>query len=641
MKRTFIIFPFLRAGIIALFLLLVFTIKGVYAQQLQYNELPEFLKANSVWTFGDSAGLDFNSGSPVGIVTSHSPNSEGTATVADPVTGDLLFYFDAHNCYNAQHQLMSNGTGILGNSESKSQGSLIIPVIDSPGKYYLFNSYAVIDGDPNNPTAATGGFLFYSKIDMSLNGGLGDVVATEKNIILDTDTLHESMIAIPGDNCDIWLLVHKYRVPEFKAYHITSDGINTTPVVSVTGQQLQGEFAYLIGTMAASPNREHIFISSYFPNQSDPMFSTMLGVLLCKFNPPTGTVSDALHFENGLNSFSAAFSPDNSKFYLLSQKFQTPYTLNQYDISLFDSTAIANSKTIIHDFGASFNAAYFRLYRDTIYIATYSPQHNLSTINQPNLSGIACDLQLSSVALAQNTSRSQFLPNEVIHPMPPMPLGRNTDSLVCQLSGGINLYPEISSSAYEYEWDDNSTGTFRQITTPGTYWVHYNDGCRFGTDTFVITSSNIEVIITVDEFVLSTTLSYVTYQWYLNGSLLTGETNSTLHVQVNGDYTVIVTDTNDCTDTSDIYTVTNATDIESITTVAKQITIYPNPSDEIIHINAPIALEINLYDLAGRKLKQIKNAKIISIKDLSPGAYFIHLYNENGLRLKVAKIIKR
>lgn len=59
-------------------------------------------------------------------------------------------------------------------------------------------------------------------VDRSLDNGLGDIVAGNKNIILDgASLLSEAMLAVQGDNCDVWLMLHTWQTPTFKAYHIT------------------------------------------------------------------------------------------------------------------------------------------------------------------------------------------------------------------------------------------------------------------------------------------------------------------------------------------------------------------------------------------------------------------------------------
>src|SRR5690606_34884994 len=132
---------------------------------------------------GTHARLDFNSGTPVGTV-SELDSWEGCASVSDPATGQLLFYTDGLSCWNRNNQVMPNGMNLKGNaSNSTTDGVCIAPVIDSPGKYYLFSMTGGSGGtDPS-------GSLFYSVVDMSLEAGLGDIVGGQKNIVLDADTL--------------------------------------------------------------------------------------------------------------------------------------------------------------------------------------------------------------------------------------------------------------------------------------------------------------------------------------------------------------------------------------------------------------------------------------------------------------------
>ena len=48
-------------------------------------------KEANIWYFGDKAGLDFNSGSPVVLTDSEMTTNEGCATISDN-NGNLLFY---------------------------------------------------------------------------------------------------------------------------------------------------------------------------------------------------------------------------------------------------------------------------------------------------------------------------------------------------------------------------------------------------------------------------------------------------------------------------------------------------------------------------------------------------------------------
>ena len=67
------------------------------------------------WYFGQNAGLDFSSGSPVAVFNGQLKTSEGCATISDN-NGNLLFYTDGVTAYNNQHTAMPNGNGLMGNS---------------------------------------------------------------------------------------------------------------------------------------------------------------------------------------------------------------------------------------------------------------------------------------------------------------------------------------------------------------------------------------------------------------------------------------------------------------------------------------------------------------------------------------------
>ena len=90
----------------------------------------------NVWYFGQNAGLDFSSGSPVAITDGQLSTVEGCSSFADS-NGDLLFYSDGITVYNKNHQVMQNGNN-LGGNPSSSQSGLIVPKPEDPDTYYLF-----------------------------------------------------------------------------------------------------------------------------------------------------------------------------------------------------------------------------------------------------------------------------------------------------------------------------------------------------------------------------------------------------------------------------------------------------------------------------------------------------------------------
>lgn len=639
---------------IRILILFILVLCGTHLAQAQYyNQQNNFIKANSVWAFGNHAGIDFNPSTPVPIQTAIN-NLEGSVSVADPVTGALLFYSDGATCWNANHQPMPNGSGLIGNSGSATEGICAVPVIDSPGKYYLFslNGYSNVSVLPE-------GSLFYSVVDMSLNSGLGDIDSNRKNIALDTDSLlSEGMVAIPGDNCDIWLMVHAYKEPVFKAYHITTAGINPDPVISDAGGQLnmavpESFASYAMGGMTVSSDRQLIGLSSWVPLCMTGDIDSLTGFLLCRFDPATGTVGEAIEIGEKTSVYNAAFSPDNTLLYMVRfnypyffTQFAQKYELMQYNVSEFDATAIEASATMIDTMmEVDENGAYLRLYRDTIYMVLRGNLSSLSQIGviyQPNEPGIACDFQVDPFGpFLPETNAIYTFPKEVVYPLDNVPQYQVIlDTLICSgWSEGIALIPASGGEDYSYIWSDGSQGSSLNVTASGTYWVSYNDSCHYRTDTFVLAGVELTPVITVDLFTLGTTQPYSSYQWLLNGAVIAGATNSTYTVSQNGDYQVIVTGDHDCIDTSAVYPVTNV-GIGALDPLGEQISVYPNPIDNMIYIHAPFPVDLRITDATGRHIMEAKAATSASLGSLAKGMYFLYITGSDQRPLRMEKLVK-
>ncbi len=530
-------------------LLLILTgINARLSAQLYYNQRPDFINANMFWVFGDSTGIDFSSGRPIGVKTALTFAQEGSAVASDPETGELLFYSDGVTCWDRNHQVMLNGTGLLGSlKHSSTQGVVIVPFIHVKGMYYLFT----VDhqGGSNG--------LRYSIVNMSLNGGLGAI--EQKNILLHPGPLSEAMIAIPGDNCDIWLVAHAQLHPLFLSYRITSSGINRTPVLSTAGNPgmyipLSNPWwsiflvltSWMVGGMTVSPDRTSISICNthWEVCVMGPVVSGYQGQLLCKFDPVTGVVSNPVEVGNQLMAKQNAFSPDGTKLYTLNYDYQlSQFVLSQFDVTNHDSTAIAASRVDIPlpaSFQADEHLEYLRLYRDTIYLGEAGAAPWLSTINQPNQSGTACDFQHVSVPLTDTVLLT--LPTEVVYVLKDTSHNLLKDTLLCTSQGAAPSHA-ISAFAgfYGYEWDDGSTDQTRTINAPGTYWVFSKDSCHSRVDTFIIRHVDISFSLGADtvfcdrpSFDLEVDISDATYLWQ------DGSTNNKYTITGDGSFSVTV-----------------------------------------------------------------------------------------------------
>jgi len=165
-------------------------------------------KEANVWHFGIGNSLDFNSGSPVQTSGSQMYTNEGCASYCDE-NGNLLFYSngggrlpasgqDGGKIWNKNNQVMYDMQGTEGGGWSAAQSSVVVPSPGEPNVYYLFTMEELeFDGDGVVPSEPNGRGLRYFKIDMSLNGGLGDVVEADVQVY---DHSYEGICAIRHSN---------------------------------------------------------------------------------------------------------------------------------------------------------------------------------------------------------------------------------------------------------------------------------------------------------------------------------------------------------------------------------------------------------------------------------------------------------
>jgi hypothetical protein len=141
-------------------------------------------KEAAIWYFGEKAGLDFNSGSPVSITDGKIITSEGCASISDK-NGSVLFYTDGSLVFNKFHKVMPNGSGLLGHNSS-TQSAIIVPKPNNPYVYYIFTVDQPlpdnVDDNPLNDQDPPNNGLNYSEVDIRLDNGLGDIPENKKNI---------------------------------------------------------------------------------------------------------------------------------------------------------------------------------------------------------------------------------------------------------------------------------------------------------------------------------------------------------------------------------------------------------------------------------------------------------------------------
>ncbi|MBK8846992.1 MAG: hypothetical protein IPO27_10770 [Bacteroidetes bacterium] len=157
---------------------------------------------NSVWVFGDSAGIDFsNVNVPMPIGTSI--DGRGSCVSISDSIGNLALYAATFSnggystkIFNGNHQQIQGGDSIAGSAWYNEL--VLIPNPNNYSQYYIFS--VGVDGFING--------LYYTLIDISLNNGIGGVLS--RNVQLDTVNNGDRISAVKHGNGRDWWIISKY-----------------------------------------------------------------------------------------------------------------------------------------------------------------------------------------------------------------------------------------------------------------------------------------------------------------------------------------------------------------------------------------------------------------------------------------------
>ena len=106
-----------------------------------------------------------------------------------------------------------------------------------------------------------------------------------------------------------------------------------------------------------------------------------------------------------------------------------------------------------------------------------------------------------------------------------------------------------------------------------------------------------------------------------------------------GQFWCIVTDGNDCSETSDtVDTEKNTAIIEQ--NAPRSIKIYPNPTQSKVFIDADLDIDVRVTDAVGRFIVQLKNVKFIDLEPYADGTYLFTIANKEGQIIGQEKINK-
>ena len=416
-------------------------------------------KRNNVWMIGGelpnhNCGIDFNQGTPDTFTVYRDLGFFITNAGICDTTGQLLFYSNGDYIANRNHGRLLNTTffnpTITGDTTYGLNGVqtvLILPRPSHPDQYMVFH----VNGEyftANNQSEFQPLALWYSKVDMNLDGGMGGIVANEKTVTLIDDTLTWGRITAckHANGRDWWVIMHRYYSDLYYKLLLTPDTI-------LVSQQTIGRVIVrdVDGMACFSPNGS-LYCMLSVDNKLD----------LLDFDRCTGEFSVHEQIDVPLNyaTFGCAFSANGRFLYVNSNRniFQydtwaSPIANSLDTVALWDGRLSPLATTFFMEHLAPDNK---------IYITTFEGTDKLHVIEDPDSLGLSCHVVQSAITLPSYNALS--LPNAANYDLGPVS-GSVCDSLTngiaeSEISKSITLNP---NPAREYYWINYQLTTTDQL----------------------------------------------------------------------------------------------------------------------------------------------------------------------------------
>lgn len=315
-----------------------------------------FSQDNTNWYFGNKVGIKFNTIPPSIDPQSQINQWEGCASISDK-NGNLLFYSDGMTVWNKNHQIMQNGTGLLGHNSSLVSAY----IVQKPGSeniYYLF----AIDASERNMYGIT-----YSIVDMSNGSG----VITQKNTTLYRNAAPRIAASFHANGRDIWIVTTKQLSAQVHAFLLTDDGFDGTQIISNVGDDVELDQ----GFMKFNCSGDRMFIANTKQNE----------IFIVEFDQLYGSaeIKHRLFKNDGVRRwyYSLELSTNQQRLFATTMN---PTSVVWFDLSSDNETSINQSMEVLASKDLPFFWGGIEITPlNQIYIANYL-QKNLTVITNPN-----------------------------------------------------------------------------------------------------------------------------------------------------------------------------------------------------------------------------------------------------------------
>lgn len=410
------------------------------------------------WVLPNNAGFDWSTGIPVAVSGRSVIGAEPASAVSNAL-GQMRFYADGLRAVDRVNVVMPNGTGLLAGGSSHN-GVLILPRPGNANQYFLFTVRQWEDGPTANP-------MNYSVVDMTLNGGFGDIVAGQKNLGVSLtgspNELIEGMAAIPHCNgVDWWLVTNGANSGSGRLY-----------VTLVTGAGPVSTTAYTIGIAVPSTGLGSVVPSSdgtriAVVSATAGVYPNIGQIAVYSFNRTTGIPGVILAPTGTWDGYSdIAFSPDGKLVYF-----------NTYDGVVPAVKQLKLSTLQVRDIMAGPWTAIKQGPDGLVYISPASGSR-LHCINYPNNFNVSnlneCGFNPNSVPMPAGTTCGIFgaLPNMPLQCTTVQPADFTYTVTNCLT---VNFTSLNCAGPWNWTFGDAGTGTGATVShtyaAPGTYTVN-------------------------------------------------------------------------------------------------------------------------------------------------------------------------
>lgn len=304
--------------------------------------------------------------------------------------GNLLFYTNGISIQHRNHNLMQYGDSLnlsyfwylyQNDSYPVGSGARAIPAPDKPNQYYLFSMGGRDEPSTEQLVLAP---LWYSRIDMNQNNGLGRVL--QKNKVMLDVPLNEMALVKHGNGRDWWLIVPRLSKNIMYSFLIDPDGVHP-PIEQVIGPPYTSLETSSFCTISPDGNT---FVRN----------DTYDGLTFYDIDRCSGLLSNPrlIPFADGYQIISTVFSPNSRYLYL-----NSIIALMVMDMQAPDPALTLDTVAIYDGFATPlpFSTAFWlpQQHDDKLYYATFNGTLAWHTIHHPNLPGLAADFEQHSIKL--------------------------------------------------------------------------------------------------------------------------------------------------------------------------------------------------------------------------------------------------